>query len=291
MTPKLRGRIQRIAGYSAAFFVAFFFFLYLTFPYGALQRAIEVQARAAGLSVQIASLGPGFRGATAKQVKIAPLPSGGSTEEPPAGVVIDAIAVRPQLFPPGLALHASLFGGKADGSFGLLRKKPSVRVKLGGIDLSRAGMKEAFGADLKGLLRATADLDVDPTDISKATGQIDLDLRDAVISGSLPKINAGEIDGLIKLEAGKATVDHLSVNGEDVEADVDGTITLNPRLLYSAPQLNVKFKLKPAFTERDELAKSIKVILFQQFNANPDSQGFYHLTLEGLLGNPKPRFH
>jgi type II secretion system protein N len=288
VTPKPRGRVRKILGYSAAFVAAFVFFIYVTFPYGVVEEMITKQARTAGVAVRIGSLGPGFFGVTAKQVKIAP-PSAGA--EASSGVIIDSIAVRPALFPPGVAVRAQLFGGTATGSMGALRKRPPVQMQVFGVDLSRAGLKEMFGAELKGVLKAKADMSLDIADVTKTTGQLDLDLKDVVISGSLPKINAGEIEGLLKLEGGKMLVDHLSVNGTDVEADAEGSITLNKQLFLSMPQLKAKFKLKPAFTEGNGIGGSIKVILFQQYNANPDSQGFYNVTIDGgFLSNPKYRF-
>lgn len=287
MNPKLKTRLKRGAAYSGGFFAAFLLFLYLTFPYAALERILVDQAKAAGLQVSVGSLGPGLFGATASRVRVAAALPG---VEVPPGIVIDTVRARPTLFPPGLAITAKSFGGGGSAAVGLFRRRPSVSVTVGGVDLARAGLKEAVGLDLAGTLAGRASLVLDATDLAKSKGEIEIDFDRVTVNGGtvqnydLPRIAIGEVEGALKVEDGKATVEKFTAKGDDVEADADGEITLHARLPYSSPRLRVRFKPSPAFLDRYAIIKSGLA-----FAATPDPKGYYTLFVEGLLGNLRTR--
>ncbi len=287
MTPKLRAKLKKALGYPAVFLGAFLLFFYLTFPYAALERFVVETGKANGMSVKIGSMGPGLFGATAKQVRVAPLIPG--VDDPP-GVVIDSVAMRPALFPPGLAIRARSFGGKASGNLGLLGRRNSVKLTASGVDLAKARLKEAVGLDAGGIIGGRAVLDLDPVDVAKAKGEVEFAAENVIVNGGtvqnidLPRVAVGQIEGLMKVEAGKATVEHFTVKGDDIEAEGEGEITLHPRLAYSSPRLKIRFKPAAAWLDKFAIVKSGLA-----FAGTPDAKGFYTLFLEGLVGNPRPR--
>ncbi len=162
MKQKLKARLRKIFGYPALFVAAFAFFLYVTFPYSALEKNLVDLAKANGLGVTFGSLGPGLFGATAQRIAIS-IPASG-TETAPA-LTVEKVTVRPALFPPGVAISARTFGGKASGSMALLRKRPSFKLGVSGMDLGKAGLKEAVGLDVVGEVGGRVAVDIDPKDV------------------------------------------------------------------------------------------------------------------------------
>src|SRR5690349_19049838 len=115
--PKLKATL----GYVAFGLFAFVLGLYLTFPYASLKRFLIAQAEAQGLQVRIGGLGPGLFGVTAYAVRVAPQPKDDQT---PEALQLDSVALRPSLFPLGVAARGKAMGG-------------TLHAKVGGLgDLS-----------------------------------------------------------------------------------------------------------------------------------------------------------
>src|SRR5688500_7942422 len=101
-----------VVGYTAFAIAAFVFFFFVTFPSDAAAQRVSSEAAARGYDVRIGKLGFGLFGLTAKNMELrpknAPVGAEGQEQEP---LVIDALALRPSLFPLGVHFRANAFGG------------------------------------------------------------------------------------------------------------------------------------------------------------------------------------
>lgn len=284
-----RTRFKKLLGYPAFFLATFGLMLYVTFPYAAVAERLVAAAKRNQIDLSIGSIGPGLFGARAKQVGIGMPRKPGQTADPER-IVLDSVSVRATLLPPGIKYSSSAFGGSIDGRIGVLGKRPHVQVRAKGVDLSKTNAKAALGLDLGGKLGAAVDLDLDRQDSSKTTGRIAFNGEGAIINGGtvanfdLPKVDLGHLEADLKIDQGKATVQSFKSLGGDVEAQIEGDISLAERLEFS--QLNLTLKFKPG---DDFLRKNSFIQTGLSFAMSKDSKGFYTTRIERMLGNPNFR--
>lgn len=276
-------RWKLVAGYGAFSLFAFVLCLFLTFPYDTLRgRAVDAAADA-GYALRIGSLRPGLRGLTASQVRLSKVPNGMSPElrsmltNPTAllpGVedlgeplTIDSVAVRPSLFPLGVAFHLDMLGGSVAGTVGGL-SDVQVAVKLSDLDPSKGNLKGFSGMDLVGKLQGTLNVAMPKTrgqpDLSQANGQLVLDTKQLVIQGGnimvpmygtptpmdLPRIALGDVDARFKIEKGLGTVETMQARSEDLEIQGSGTVKFGQRIDVSQPDMTFKLRTEPEFVKR-----------------------------------------
>jgi type II secretion system protein N len=276
-------RWKLVLGYGAFALVAFVLCLMLTFPYDTLRARAVGAAADAGYALRIGSLRPGLFGLTATQVRLSKVPNGMTPEllgmlesnsamlpgpeELGEPLTIDSVAVRPALFPPGVAFRASLLGGSASGSVGGL-SDVKVAVKLSDLDPSGGNLKGFSGVDLVGKLNGSLDLTLPKTrgqpDLSQANGQLSLDSRGLIIQGGritvpmygtplpvdLPRIALGDLDARLRIEKGLGTLEAMQAKSEDLELQGSGTMKLGQRLDVSQPDMEIKLSTEPEFVKR-----------------------------------------
>ncbi|ATB37363.1 type II secretion system protein GspN [Cystobacter fuscus] len=308
-------RWKLVLGYGAFSLVAFVLCLLLTFPYDTLRARAVGTAADAGYALRIGSLRPGLFGLTATQVRLSKVPNGMTPElhsmlESNSGMLpgpeelgepltIDSVAVRPALFPLGVAFRASLLGGSASGSVGGL-SDVKVAVKLSDLDPSGGNLKGFSGLDLVGKLNGSLDLTLPKTrgqpDLSQANGQLSLDSRGLIIQGGnvtvpmygtptpmdLPRIALGDIDARIRIEKGLGTVEALQSKSEDLEVQGSGTLKLGQRLDVSQPDMEIKLGAEPEFVKRLGLIGAGLTIL----PADKTNPKFRVAHLSGFLNRP-----
>ncbi|MFN7134162.1 MAG: type II secretion system protein GspN [Myxococcales bacterium] len=287
MSPTTKERLKKFFGYPSFFFSAFGLMLYLTFPYATVAERISAEAKKnGGLNLHIGKLGPGFLGLKAKEVAITPPRAEGQQGEL-VPVVIDEVSARPSLFPLGLAFNAKLFGGQVKGSFSPLRRS-QLLLTAREVELARGNLKSALGLDLSGKLGANINLAFDPNDFTKAVGRVQLEGQELVINGGtvanydLPKVDLGTLDADFKFEDGKAVVESFSAKGSDVEAALEGQMTLASKLMYSMLQFDLKFKPAEDFLKRNSF-----IATGLSFAMTKDPQGYYKAKVDRLFGNPR----
>src|SRR5687768_14270203 len=138
--PETKQDRRRLAlGYALFALAAFVLCLMVTFPYGALRARLDNEAASQGWALQMGGLRPGLFGLTATDVRLS-RPPGGLRAELAAALAagdgkaaaalgaaelgeplhVDSLALRPSLFPPGVAFRASLLDGTASGTVGAL---------------------------------------------------------------------------------------------------------------------------------------------------------------------------
>jgi type II secretion system protein N len=276
-------RWKLVVGYGAFSLVAFVLCLFLTFPYDTLRgRAVDAAADA-GFALRIGSLRPGLRGLTATQVRLSKVPNGVTPElrgmlasnaallpgpeELGEPLTIDAAAVRPSLFPLGVAFHLDMLGGNVAGNVGGL-SDVQLSVKLADLDPSKGNLKGFSGVDLVGKLNGTLNVAMPKTrgqpDLSQANGQLVLDTKELIIQGGnvivpmygqptpfdLPRIALGNIDARIRIEKGLGTVETMQARSEDLEIQGSGTVKFGQRLDVSQPDMDFKLRAEPEFVKR-----------------------------------------
>jgi type II secretion system protein N len=317
-TPK-SSRLRTGLLYGAFALVAFAFFLVVTFPYDTLRRRIVTEAAAQGWAVRMASLRPGLYGMTATQVRLSqpseplspemvaalvrggtgPLPGGEALGE---ALLLDSVAVRWALFPPGIALRAQGLNGVIRGSYGGLGSSQRVRLELDGLDATQGNLKGFSGLDLEGKLNGHLDLTLPRTgktaepDLAQADGELVLDSSALVVRGGnvtlpmggrptpmdVPRVALGDVKGRIKFVKGLGTLENVSTRSPDLELRASGTVKLGKRLPYSEPALELKVRAQPEFTRRLGILGSGLSIL----PPDRESPDFRVARVTGFLSRP-----
>ncbi|NOJ80368.1 type II secretion system protein GspN [Myxococcus xanthus] len=314
-TDSKAARWKILLGYAAFAVVAFVVGLLVTFPYDAIRKRLVSEAAQAGLAVRIGSLRPGLAGITATNVRVSKPPQPLSADTVAAlargegmlgaaelgePLVLDSVALRPALFPPGIALRASVMGGTLSASVGLLGDT-RVKVTVDGLQASGGNLPQFTGMDLDGELNAALSLTLPKSgaqpDLSQANGELTLDTRNMVIKSGkvaipmgggtavpmdLPQIDLGALTGRIQFVKGLGTVESLRLKSNELEAVATGTLKLGKRLEYSEPGMDVNIKLDPEFQKRLGLVGAGVTIL------PPDKTdpSFRAARLGGFLNRP-----
>jgi len=277
----------------------FLLFLVLTFPYEVLARRIEMEARRAGAEVVIGSVGAGGLAsvrASDVRVRITPAPGG----EPWPELRFERAVVSPDLFAlivrrTSFGFSVQGYGGKASGHVALSSdpRQPglsSLRIDASDLDLSALPLRELAGVNGAGKLRLKADLPA-LVPVETARGSINVALDGGTVTGgavagfSVPRTNVGRLDGSVAVEKGIARIDKTQVRGGDLEADLDGTVTLRPLLSLSQADLNLRFRPTDNWLNENPTIKGM-IGLIQ--NAR-QGDGSYAFTLSGPLSRLQPR--
>jgi type II secretion system protein N len=276
-------RWKLVLGYGAFAVVAFFLCLMLTFPYDSLRRIAVEAAADSGFALHIGSLRPGLRGLTATNVRLHKTPHGITPElrtlllsarGVPAGseelgepLHVASVAVRPSLFPLGVAFHADVLDGNISGSVGGI-KDVRVAVRMNGLDASGGNLPAFSGMNLEGTLNGSLTLTLPRNrgqpDLAQASGELALDTQSLLIKGGtiivpmygqptpvdLPRISLGDFTARIHIDKGQGTVEALQTKSEDLELQGSGTLKLAQRLDLSQPDMDFKLRAEPDFVNR-----------------------------------------
>jgi type II secretion system protein N len=278
--------------------ICFVLFLVLTFPYESLARRLETEAQREGAELSIGSMGPGgLASVRARDVRLR-LPASPGGETPPE-VKLDRADLSPDLF--ALILRRTSFGfsvagygGTAKGHAALSNdpRTPgltSLRLDARDVDLAALPVKEMFGIDAGGKLQVKVDLhSMQPVETS--TGDVQLSLDGVALSGSLlgmtiPKTSLGKLDGEASVDKGVAKVEKTAARGGDIDADVDGNISLRP--LFSLSQADLHVRIRPSDHWLDS-NPSIKNMLGLIANAR-QADGSYVYTMSGPVAHLQTR--
>ncbi|HKD41949.1 MAG TPA: type II secretion system protein GspN [Myxococcaceae bacterium] len=297
-------RWEMIAGYAAFGVFAFFFLLYLTFPYSAVERRLAAEANNQGLYLKFGGLGPGFFGMSASTVQVSKKFEVG--DDAPQPIVIRSVSIRPSLSPLGVAFRGNVFGGKLSGSMGW-QSDVALRLELENLNPSDETLKTLSGLDLAGRVNSRLSLEIPKTaptptakvrepDLSQAKGTLSLNLNQLVVNGGtvkvpiygemtpldLPKISIGEVEAKINFQKGMGTIEKFQAKGTDLDLIASGTLRLSKRLEYSEPNVDVKLKLDSDFTKR----LGIVAAGLSTLPEDKENPGFRVAKLTGFLGKP-----
>jgi type II secretion system protein N len=279
--------------------IAFGLFLMLTFPYDTLARRIEVEAQGSGAEVTIGSLGPaGLGGVRARDVKVRLAPAPGVEAIPE--LHFDRLEVSPDFF--ALLLRRTSFGfalagygGTAMGHVALSNdpQQPglsALRIDARDIDLATLPLKDLGGVEASGKLQLKADLS-SLIPAATAGGAVTLALDGGAVTGGnvqgfpVPRTSLGHVDGSVAVEKGIARLEKTSARGGDIDADVDGNISLRPLLSLSQAELHVRFRPSDKWLDANAMIKGAMGLIQ---NAR-QGDGSYLFTFTGPLARMTPR--
>jgi type II secretion system protein N len=166
----------------------------------------------------------------------------------------------------------------------------ALRIDAHDIDLAALPLKEFAGVEASGRLLVKADLSsLVPAETS--SGAVALALDGAGVSGGsvqgfpVPKTSLGRVDGNVVVEKGVARFDKTTARGGDLDADVDGTLSLRPLVSLSQADLHVRFKPSDKWLNENAMIKGALGLIQ---NAR-QGDGSYVFTFTGPLARMTPR--
>ena len=282
----------------AAGLIAFALFLVLTFPYDVLARRIEIEAQRAGAELSIGSVGAGgLASVRARDVRVRLAPAGSA---PWPELRFDRAVFSPDVLAilfrrTSFGFSVQGYGGTARGHVALsndprLPGVSSLRLDAVDLDLAALPLREMAGVSVAGKLRVKAELPaLLPVETAQGAVTIALDgaaLMGGVVMGlSLPRTTFGRIDGSVAVEKGIARIDKTAARGGDLEADVDGNVTLRPLLSLSQADLHVRFRAADHWLDENSVIKGMMGLIQ---NARQGA-GSYVFTFTGPLSRLQPR--
>jgi type II secretion system protein N len=217
--------------------------------------------------------------------------------EGPSGtrfLVADHIALRAQLLPllggtKQAAFDADLYKGDLSGTVGLSGDSLGMRGDAAALDLGLIPFEgESMSLDLDGALDASWDLIIDTEDPTKSTGTIELEveglrLNSASVAGfdleETSDFSVAELE--IEVEDGKAKVKKGQLEGDLIEAKIDGEITLSKKFDRS------RLRLKLEFTLAEHVDMLVKLLPGAKDARRDD--GRYHFNVTGTILHPSFR--
>jgi type II secretion system protein N len=197
----------------------------------------------------------------------------GSDDKPPESLAVKSVALRPSLFPLGIAFRARIFGGTITGALGGIGDV-SLRLNLNNLDPGDPGFRTFSGLDMSGKINGSLSLEIPKSgppaakvqepDLSRAGGTLTLNSEQLLVKGGtltvpvygemtpidLPKIALGAVEVKIKFEKGLGTIESFQSKGEDLDLSATGTLKLAKRIDYSEANVAIKLKAEPGFTNR-----------------------------------------
>lgn len=284
----VKGKLKGL-GYGVAAVLLTLYFMFLTFPFEAVQgRLLAMVAGQVGRPLTAAEI----RATPLLWVRLSDVRLGLPGSSDRASFTVDEVRFRPSLT--GLALgrialrmKANLSGGRLSGTFGQKKGERTVRLAWKGLRLESlgplAGMKEA---SLAGSFSGSLDLAIQGGNWTTGRGTLSARLTEGSSRGfallSFPAPNLQDLEGSVeaRLQQKKAFLDRLSLESPTLQLSLEGTADLLPRL-YSS-RLDLKGKLKLG----GDLAPTYEPMLSGLLR-NRDDQGFYTFSLKGTPANPK----
>jgi type II secretion system protein N len=308
-----------IAGYLLFYFVCLVIFLVVTFPadvakerivvaFNAEQRATngkkELKIDEASLSIRI--------GGNAKGIHL--LMPAKDPEKPQVDFKIDEASARISLLSllvgtKSVNYSASLLGGSVDGSFEEKTKERNLEVSLDGLDMSQIEpIKDTIGGPMDGKLGGKVSLQLPEQKVTKANGNIDLELKDMAIGDgksklfgmlALPRASLGNFVLNAEVKDGQAKITKLSAPGKDIELQGDGKIQLRDNPGDSILDMNLKFRVNDGYRGKSDATKSLfgapGSTITPLIEALPPpnglkggkcNDGFYGVHVRGTLDHP-----
>ena len=138
------------------------------------------------------------------------------------------------------------------------------------------------GASAKGILKAEARLRGRQT---ATRGEIKLDVKGAELAGikiggtPLPDSSYRQIQGMLKIAGGKATLESFSLEGDGLYVRLKGDLPVTTPLANAPLNLTLELMPKPEFLERQKF-------VFLLLTKHLTSPGHYEIPIRGILSRP-----
>jgi type II secretion system protein N len=259
-------KILTWAGYPVFFLLCFVFFAYKTFPYDRLAERLAEEARVRGYEIEIIDLThSGLTGLTFEKLRVVLPAEEGS---PALDVIFDELTVSASLFSlmsdtKSFSFDAELAGGDAQGGVSLGANSMELEAEIEDVDLGAiAALRRFTQLPMTGTLNAEIDLSM-PSEVAESTGNVMLTI-DALNLGdgktqldipgwgglTLDRADAGNLELVVTIEEGIATIDTAKSHGQDLKLDAIGKVRLARPMKRSELNLMVRVKIEDVYKER-----------------------------------------
>ncbi|RII28771.1 MAG: type II secretion system protein GspN [Geobacter sp.] len=138
------------------------------------------------------------------------------------------------------------------------------------------------GASAKGILQIDARLRGRQ---KTARGEVKLDVKGAELAGikiggtPLPDANYRQIQGMLKITGGKATLESFSLEGDGLYVRLKGDLPITAPLANAPLNLTLELMPKPEFLEQQKF-------VFLLLTKHLTSPGHYEIPIRGILSRP-----
>jgi type II secretion system protein N len=282
MNPKLKKALIW-AGYAAGYLVALLFFMYFTFPYERLkQRVVSAYnssqngPNSSRMDIEDLTWSFRFPGLVAEGIRLIgpePPPAPEGEEPTPQQVVrVDEVYARASIFSLlagnlSVSFAAEAFGGTLDGSLESSDEGQSLHVELEGVQPGEVPeLAKAVGVPLEGALTGRIDMQLPEGKLSKANGEIELEIVELLVSDgkakirnmlALPQIQAGSLTLKASVKAGRLKIDEFKGRGPDLEVDAEGRLKFRDNLGTSTAELDLRFKFTDNYRGKSDVTKAL----------------------------------
>lgn len=278
--------------------LSFVLFFVATFPYDLLARRIEMEVQRGGAELTIGSMGPsGLTGVRARDLRLRLPQAPGEAALPE--IRLDRADISPDLFAlifgrTSFGFQTQAYGGTGRGHLALSSdpRQPglsSIRLEARDLDLAALPFKQGSGVEASGKAQLKIDLPA-LVPVEAARGSLSLSLEGGALSGTvmgfvLPRTSLGRIEGAVAVDKGVARIEKASARGGDIDADVDGNVSLRPLLSLSQADLHVRFRPSDRWLDQNGMIKGMMGLIQ---NAR-QGDGAYLFTFTGPLARLQPR--
>jgi len=181
------------------------------------------------------------------------------------------------------SIEAAIGSGTFNSSMSLLRS-PATQITIKNVRLEDIPFFQTVaGMKANGILSgAVATTGV----ISQAKGSVQLEVQGAELSGikigemPLPDAAYRTVQGMIRINSGKATIESFTLQGDDLYVRLKGGLPLADPLPATPLDLQLEIMPKPALLEKQKLIFLV-LLKFQ------DTPGHYLIPVRGTLGKPQ----
>lgn len=229
-------------------------------------------------------------------------------KDPPLSVNIDQLKSRLSIFPlligkKNISTVANLYGGSLDSHVALSKENrlSAFNGSLTKIDLAKMDFVEsALGAPLKGLVNLMIDISSQAEFIKDGQGNVNLTIEKSIFgpgtlnlppggfvpSLSVPQIALGNINAKFSLDKGQVESKAITLNGGDLEAQAELSISLGRMPQLSRINGKGWFSLKKEFISSNETIKMLFDLL-PELRRAAQGDGKVGFSLRGTLGRPQ----
>lgn len=294
-------RWLKIIGYPIFFLLVLIPSLFHTFPFERVKgRVLREAEQASGYRLDVSLMEPSLLGGLElTDVRLYERGRGGKTSDakPVPTFAFEQVSIQLGLLALltgdiKVSVSTDLFGGELSGTYGQEAGGTGIEVTWSDLDLKKAeALAEYTGVEVGGRASGEAHVVLDKGRLSKANGELSVRLKQAMIHGGkvkgfqLPPIQIGDLDLGAKVEKGRVSLQKLEAESPDINAQVEGTISLSDKIENSRLNLKTIFGFSDKFLETNKAIKG-GLSLIQRAKGK---DGRYGYRLTGPVRRPTPR--
>lgn len=287
---QLRDRLLLGLLYATFFGVVFIVSAYWTFPYDRARSfvAAALSSKEAGgvtRTVEIGELEPaGFGGVRIADLSVTQIAA--TQDATPMHIKLSEatakLAILPLLFGSRkVELNAVAGAGTLDAKYNEDSDTQHIEAELDALDVAQLGLGSFIGLPLKGKASGTVELNL-PTDATKATGTIKLEIHGLKVGDgkakikppgmpgglTLDEVEAGKLELSLEVRDGIAKITRLSTDGKDLKLAGTGNVRLAEPIKRSRPDINLELTFSDAFKNKSDRTKA----MFELLQLRPEWQ-------------------